>query len=118
MIITFGETYTCEVFRRKENSSYEYEDVPYISFKCRPAGTKERKEYRLQKGIIGNSESVYIVATNLPIEIKPNDRVRFLGEEKTVTSIGYYYDNSRIVNASILSDEAIASRCPKGLTLQ
>lgn len=118
MLVTYGESYTLELFRRKENSAYEYEEEPYITFKCRPAGSKEKKEYRLQKGVIANNDSIYLIATNMPTEIKPNDRVRFLGEEKTVSSIGYYFDSSRIVNASILSEEAIMNRCPKGLTIQ
>ena len=33
-------------------------------------------------------------------------------------SIGYYYEESRIVNAKVLSEEYLIARCPKGLRLE
>ena len=118
MNIAFGETYTIEAFRLKENSEYEYEKEPYITFKGRPASTLEAKNYRIQSGVDGSTDSVYVVATNLPPEIKTGDKVRFMSKSWTIANTGYYFDQARIINASVLSDEQIVARCPKGLSLQ
>ena len=46
-----NETYVFKRFKRKQNSDYEYESFPDITFRGKIANTPETKNYRLQKGI-------------------------------------------------------------------
>lgn len=118
MIPVNNEKYVLELYKRKPNSPYEYEDKPSITFKGRPASQVEIKVYRIQKGVNGNTDSTYIYATNLPAEIKPKDKIKFMGKMWTVNSTGYYFNEANIMNAGIMSEEQIIHRCPKGLNLQ
>ena len=117
MITTRGESFELKLFKRKPNTPYEWEEVPTLTFFGRPANSKEKKNYRIQQGIQGNAEGLYIMCSNLPVDIKPKDMVIFNGDEYTVESIGFFYDDSRIVANHIMSREYIESRCPKGITL-
>ena len=92
--------------------------MPDITFFGRPASPQERKNYRIQAGVHGSNESIYIVASNLPSEVKVDDKITFNGDEKTVESIGYFLEDSRIVNNHVMSNKYIIDRCPKGLTLR
>lgn len=118
MIAVRGETYKADVKERIENSDYEWEAPIKFSFWCRPASQMEKKTYRIQKGVNGNSDSIFLISSNLPEDIKPKDKINFMGKEWTVESVGYYFDSSLIVNANILSDEQIIARCPKGVNIQ
>ena len=118
MIVARGETYKLERFSRKPDSPYEFSDYPDVVFYGRPANTLESKTYRIQQGVNGNSDSVMVYATNLPKEIKPEDKIRFMGKEWVVVSIGFYFDSNRIVNARVFSDDYLYARSPKGLVLQ
>ena len=118
MIPTNDETFVFEVYKRKENSPYEYEDFPAFTFKGRPASNIEKKKYRVQKGVNGNTDSTFIFSSNLFEDIEPGDRVYYLGKIWEVQSTGYYYDSAYITNGQIMSDEYIMSRCPKGVNLQ
>lgn len=118
MIVTNDERYELKVYKRRDNSAYDYENVDVIAFRGRPASQTEIKTYRIQKGVNGNTDSVFIKSSNLPVEIKPGDQVTFLGKIWLVQSIGYYYDQALIINPACLSDAQIADRCPKGLNLQ
>lgn len=117
MITARGETYILQRFPRVENSPYEFSDVPDLTFKGRPASQMEKRTYRIQQGVNGNSESVFVFCTVLPDGVKPKDKIRYLGKEWTVQSVGYYFDSSLVVNAEIFSDSYLADRCPKGLNL-
>ena len=119
MIVANDETYILEVYKRKQNSPYEYEDTPCLVFKGRPANNVERKKYRIQKGVNGNTDSVFIFSSNLNInDLNAGDRIVYLNKIWEVQSVGFYFDSSYIVNGAIFSDDYIASRCPKGVTLQ
>ena len=118
MIPARGENYELKLWKRKENSAYEWEEAPALIFYGRPASKIERKKYRIQKGVLGATDSTYVVCTNLPETIKEGDRIDFLGKEWKVESVGYFFDENLIVNPRIMSDEYIAKRCPKGMTLQ
>ena len=118
MIPARGENYKMELWKLKENSAYEWEDAPSIIFFGRPAGKVEQRKYRVQKGVVGSTDSTYVVCTRLPEIVKEGDSIVFLGKKWKVESIGYFFDENLIVNPRIMSDEYIASRCPKGMTLQ
>lgn len=118
MIVVRGERYEFKVYKRKKNSPYEWEENVAFIFYGRPANQMEKRNYRVQKGTNGNSDSIYCICSNLPEELDPKDKVVFLGKEWTVESTGYYFDSSYIVNASVLSDKQIIERCPKGINLQ
>jgi len=118
MIPTNNENFELKLYRRKDNSPYEYEDTHYCTFKGRPASQIEKKQYRIQKGVNGSTDSVFVVVSNLPTDVKDGDHVTFIGKVWTVQSVGYYFDQSRIINASCLSENQIIDRCPKGLNLQ
>lgn len=119
MIVSRGETYRLELYSRLEDSPYEVSSSPDPTcFYGRPASQREVKNYRVQQGVGGNYEGVFVVCSNLPNSIKPNDKVKFMGKMYICMSIGYYYEESRIVNAKVLSDEYLIERCPKGLRLE
>lgn len=118
MIVVRNEKYEYKVFKRKPNSPYEWEKEPVVTFRGRPASQLEIKQYRIQKGVNGGTDSVFVICSNLPSEIEEKDKVVFLGKEWTVASVGYYFDKNRIVNPALFSDEYIANRCPKGINLQ
>jgi len=117
MIPTNNEKFLIQVFSRKKNSAYNYDDSPTIEFYGRPANNAEKKTYRILKGVHGQQETLYLYVTNLPEDLKPGDMIRFQGTDKIVETIGYYYNNSLIVNPSVMSDEYVIARCPKGITV-
>ena len=117
MIPARGESFLLKRYPRIPNSPYEWSDVPDIEFFGRPATPNEVKNYRIQQGVQGANESVYIVATNLPKEISIGDKITFRGDEWTVESVGYYFEESRMVSNHLMSDDYIIERCPKGITL-
>ena len=117
-IPTNDEKFTLELYKRKENSPYEYEDKPAITFKGRPASQLEIKKYRVQKGVNGNTDSIFVKCSNLPLDVTVNDKIKFIGKIWSVASVGYYFDDARFVNANCLNEEQIIARCPKGLNLQ
>ena len=112
---TNNETLEFVVIPRKEDDKYVYDKDNSFTFRGKIANTREKKLYRLQQGVNGNQDTVYIYATNLPKEVKVGDQIRFLGQTQTIKSVGYYYDVNGIVNASLFSDEYIQAQCPKGL---
>lgn len=118
MLASRGETYRLKAYSRKEDSPYEWESYPYAEFFGRPAGQNEKRTYRIQQGINSNSDSVFVYCSNLPDEVKPQDKVEFLGKEWTVESIGYYLQDAWVVNAGAMSEEYVQRRCPKGLALR
>ena len=118
MIPTNNETYELKCYKRVENSPYLYDEFPSFTFKGRVANNIEVKTYRIQKGVNGNNDSVFVYASNLPKGINIQDKVYFLGKEWIVQSIGYYFEMNRIANANAFNEEQIINRCPKGMNLQ
>ena len=118
MIPTNNEKYTLELTKRVRNSAYEWETTPCAIFKGRPANQVEKKLYRVQKGVNGNTDSTFVYASNLPEEVDIGDQVKFMGKLWNVQSVGYYFDAGLFVNPDVLSEEQIVERCPKGLNLQ
>lgn len=118
MIIVNNEKYIFELYKRVPNSPYEWETTPAATFKGRPASQFEIKQYRIQQGVNGGTDSVFIVCSNLPKEVDEKDKIVYLGKEWSVASVGYYFDEARFVNPGLMSDKFIASKCPKGINLQ
>lgn len=118
MIPTNNDVYTLELYKRVSNSAYEYENAPKCRFKGHPASKVEKKSYRITKGVNGDDTSTFVSCTNLPSDVDIGDRVKFMGKEYSVQSIGYLYELANIYNADLLSEEQIIARCPKGLNLQ
>lgn len=114
---TQQENYECLLYKIKPNSAFEYEETP-IKFRCSPANQKDQKAYRITKGVLGDKDSVYLIATNLPQNIEPSDRVVFLGKVMNVESVGFFLTESNIIDASIMSYEYLEARSPKGITLK
>lgn len=90
---------------------------PYIEFRGRPAGKVDSRNYRIQKGVEGARNNVLIVCSNLPDIIDIEDKVLYLGQMWNVKNIGYFLDESLIIDAGIMSNDYILSQCPKGITL-
>lgn len=118
MIPTNDERYQLELTKRLLNSPYEWEPAPSCVFKGRIANDIEKKNYRIQKGVNGNSDSTFVYCSNLPVNVNIGDKIKFMGKYWTVQSVGYYYNASRFVNPGVLSEEQLLERCPKGLNLQ
>lgn len=117
MLVT-NERYTFELKKRAENSPYIWENTVNLRFKGRPAGQYEKRQYRIQEGVNGGTDSVFIICSNLPQEVKVGDKIVFLGKEWMIKSTGYYFDESRFVNPSIMTDEYIEKKCPKGINIE
>lgn len=118
MIPTNNETHELEVYKRKQNSKYEYEENPSFYFNGRPANTLERKNYRVQKGVNGNNDSLFILSSNLPDNVDIGDQIKYLGKIWTVQSVGYYFDASRIINSRAFNESQIVAKAPKGINIQ
>ena len=54
----------------------------------------------------------------MPEDIKPNDKIMYLGKIWTVETTGYYLDQSRIIDFSVFDPEYIKAVSPKGMTLK
>lgn len=117
MIATIGETIEFKLYHRKENSPYEWEESPALIFFGRMANNLEKKQYRIQQGVNGSNESVYVLSSNLPSEVRVGDKIKYLNKETNIVNIGYYINNSRIVNYKCMSSKYILSRSPKGIVL-
>lgn len=116
MIPSRGEKYICKLYKRKVNS-FEYEEVPYATFYARPASSLEVKTYTLIEGVIAKDDNQHIVTSNLPKDINLNDKVIFMGQEKLITSFGYYLDRNNIIDASIFKSDYLFNVSPKGIVL-
>ena len=117
MNVVGNERYSFSLYPRVENSPYVWESVPSLTFRGRPAGQIEKKQYRIQQGVNGGTDSVFIICSNLPKEVKVGDRIVYLGKEWVVNSVGYYFDEARFINPAIMSDQYIMSKCPKGINI-
>lgn len=117
-MVSRGEIYTLTLYKRKKNSAYEYEDVPKCTFHGRPAKNVEKNSYALQNGVMNGIDDTFIFATKLPTDVSVGDRVYYLGKFWSVSSVGVYLEELRMVNASIMDDKKLMERAPKGLTLK
>ena len=111
------ETFSARVYKLKQNSSYEYDDNYVCEFRCKPVGKSEVKSYRLQKGVHGTSDSLFIMCSNVPDVVSVDDQVEFCGKRWSIKSIGYFFDENLIINGEIMSAEYIYNRCPKGIEI-
>ncbi len=117
-MVSRGEAYTLTLYKRKKNSAYEYEDKPLCTFKGRPAKSMEKNSYSIQSGVIGGADDIFVFATQLPADVVAGDRVLYLGKYWSVSSVGVYLEELRMVNASIMDDKKLMEMAPKGLTLK
>ena len=116
MIVARGENHLCKIYPRGSNL-YEWQEAPGTYFYGRPAEKAEKRIYRVQQGVNANDSGVYLLSSNLPTNLNVEDKVEFMGRVWTVVSIGYYYDESRIVNARNFDVDYLIERCPKGVQL-
>ena len=112
-----NERFGLQLIKREKNSPYEWGSQVVIKFKGRPASNVEKKQYRIQKGVNGNTDSVFIICSNLPKEVDVGDKIIYLGKEWMVNSCGYYVDNSKIITPTLFNDDYIAKKCPKGINI-
>ena len=118
MFIVTNERYTFKLIKRVENSPYVWGETVDLEFKGRSASQFEKRQYRIQKGVNGGTDSVFVISSNLPEEVKVGDKIIFLGKEWMVKSTGYYFDETRLVNPSLMNDEYIENKCPKGINIE
>lgn len=111
------DTYPIKLFKRVKNSAYDYEEVA-TNFRGKPVQKAEVKNYRIMQGVGGNDSSVYIQITNIPQNLAPQDKITFMGRTYSIESIGYFFDDNKLVNASLFDEEYIIAHCPKGVALQ
>ncbi len=117
MRIAKGELYTAEVHKHADNSPFEYSQDTSFTFRCRVASNAESKRYTVTKGLEAKKEGMMLYATNLEGNLEPSDHVVFRGKTYLVESVGYYEDESRFVDGSIMSVGKLASKLPKGVVL-
>lgn len=117
LVIVSNEKYKFELYKRQENSPYEWSSTLKVLFKGRPASNIEKKQYRLQKGVNGGTDSVFVICSNLPEDVAVGDKIVFMGKEWMVNSIGYYFDEARFVNPGLMKSDYIAKKCPKGMNI-
>lgn len=116
MLVSRGECYVAQVYKRKPNSA-EYYDYPSFSFMCRPASNLERKQY-ISNGLITKGDTLMLYATRINGEIKNDDHILFNGEMKLVESVGYYLTKNRNIGAYAFNNEELIKTAPKGITLK
>lgn len=113
------ETLNIQVFKRVANSAYEYEQVPSLTFKGKIANNIERKQYHIQRGVNGNTDSLFIFSSNMPFkDLKVGDLIVVLGEKHYIQSIGYYINENKIVNMGLFNEDYIIEKSPKGINIQ
>ena len=117
MRVAKGEHYIAEVYKRVGNSSFEYQKTPAFSFRCKVASSAESKRYTVTKGLEAKKDGLMLYATNLDRELEPSDHIVFRGKTWLVESVGYYEDESRLVNGSHMSFGKLISKLPKGVVL-
>lgn len=113
-----GETYDLALYKREKNSAFETKAVPDLLFKGRPARPMEKSIYSLRNGVTTGTDEVYVYCSNLPAQVSVGDRVFYMGKYWQVTSVGVYFENTRVVNASIMSPQVLMDNAPKGITLR
>lgn len=112
------ETYVLKLYKRvRGNSAYEYSETPVLSFKGRPANRLETKFFRIAKGVNSSTNGIMLFCSNLPNEVEIDDRVEFMGKIMLVKNIGFFYNDNNVQNAGIFSNDYLALRSPKGITL-
>lgn len=99
-----------------KNSSFEYEQQPHYA-KASVVGQKQEKTYRIEQGVQTKDDSTYLKITNLQEDIQVGDRVLFMGEYKTVQSVGYFFDESLMSSFAMFNEEYIKARSPKGIAI-
>lgn len=117
MRIAKGEHYVAEVHKHLSNSPFQYAQETSFSFRCKVASSAESKRYTVTKGLEAKKDGIMLYATNLDGDIEPSDHVVFRGKTWLVESVGYYDDESRLVNGSPMSVGKLISRLPKGVVL-
>lgn len=117
MRIAKGEHYVAEVHKHISNSPFQYEQQTAFTFRCKVASSAESKRYTVTKGLEAKKEGIMLYATNLEGDIEPSDHVIFRGKTWLVESVGYYDDESRLVNGSAMSVGKLISKLPKGVVL-
>ena len=117
MRIAKGEHYVAEVHKHLDNSPFQYEQQISFSFRCKVASSAESKRYSVTKGLEAKKDGLMLYATNLDGSIEPSDHVVFRGKTWLVESVGYYEDESRFVNGSVMSDKKLIEKLPKGVVL-
>ena len=115
MLVSRGECFVAQVYKRKQNSA-EYNNYPSFSFWCRPASDLERKQY-VSNGLITKSDSLMLYATRINGEIENGDHILFNGEMKIVSSVGYYLTKSKNIGAYCFNPQEIINKAPKGISL-
>lgn len=117
MRIAKGEHYVAEVHKHLSNSPFQYAQETSFSFRCKVASSAESKRYTVTKGLEAKKDGLMLYATNLEGDIEPSDHVIFRGKTWLVESVGYYDDESRLVNGSAMSVGKLISKLPKGVVL-
>lgn len=117
MRIVKGEHYVAEVHKHLSNSPFQYAQETSFSFRCKVASSAESKRYTVTKGLEAKKDGLMLYATNLEGDIEPSDHVVFRGKTWLVESVGYYEDESRLVNGSSMSVGKLISKLPKGVVL-
>ena len=117
MRIAKGELYVAEVHKHLSNSPFQYAQETSFSFRCKVASSAESKRYTVTKGLEAKKDGTMLYATNLEGDIEPSDHVVFRGKTWLVESVGYYEDESRLVDGSSMSAGKLISKLPKGVVL-
>lgn len=117
MRIAKGEHYTAEVHKHISNSPFQYEQQTAFTFRCKVASSAESKRFIVTKGLEAKKEGIMLYATNLEGGIEPSDHIVFRGKTWLVESVGYYEDESRLVNGSSMSAGKLTGKLPKGVVL-
>lgn len=115
MLVSRGEHLKATLYKRKENSN-EYNSVPTLTFNCRVANQIEKNTFQPTSGLITQTKGLYLYATRLPADVKPDDRIYFMGQYYLVETTGEYVSNARILSNDI-NYAQIKNSSPKGLKI-
>lgn len=106
------------VLYKRNPESFDFEEIPTCSFRCRLTTSKDESEYQPVAGLVFGDSDLTLYASRLDTEIKVGDKIVVLGEEKIVKGIGYYISEHNSLHDYDLKVEEIYKRSPKGIVLK
>ena len=112
-----GEFFECIHYSRLANS-LSYKTIG-ITFRAKVIVDVNKNLIQPIVGLVSNSVKLTLYSTNLPVEIKTDDKIFFNGEEYMVDFVGIVQSNvPQILGASRFKSKFLNTKLPKVLGLK
>lgn len=105
------------ILYKKLDNSIDY-DINGIEFKAKINSNENKGSFYALNGLVSDNVSISLYSQDdIVSQIKANDKVRFMGNEYLVQSVGIYLDNALAMSLDSYNEEDLYARCPKGIQL-